>query len=213
MSCPLCKTNFEAITGGEGGYQSTMRLDLMPVGAITPAYPKPVCPKCGFVLFNFSGIRAAPMSDAEEKQCREIIATKDYKDHIGRSSHCLMGYLFEGMKRHEWELAFVFLEASWQEEYDTKKWAEDLERSQKHMRSFLSNAKAHDQKWESAQMLDGEFSRRLGEFDDAQKHFEGLKAINNFQGNFLGQMVDYQLRLIAAKDDKPHTIKEMQDKK
>src|SRR5581483_4594881 len=101
---------------------------------------------------------------------------------------------------------------SWQEEYDAKKWAEDLERSQKHLRSFLSNAKAHDQKWESAQLLNGEFSRRLGKFDEAQKHFEELKGIKNFQGNLMGQIIDYQLRLSAAKDDKPHTLREMSGK-
>ena len=58
-----------------------------------------------------------------------------------------------------------------------------------------------------------ELNRRLGRFEEAQKHLELLKDDPRFQGNVLGNIVEFQLALIAAKDSSPHTVQEARGSK
>ena len=100
-------------------------------------------------------------------------------------------------------IGHVFVKASWQEEADQKQLSEDLKLSEKHFAAFLAKAGKHDEAWQTAQLLIGEIKRRLKNFDESKKHFNGLKAMKEFQGNHLEQIIDYQLTLIEKRTPTP----------
>ena len=160
MSCPLCKTAFPTLTGGEGGFVHDHRLDLMPTGGYLPCISLPVCPKCSFVLFK--GAHEQIPAD-ELERCRKIVSGNDYKKFIGRSSYCWMGALFEGLMRDDSQIAHAFLGASWQEAAEPKKRSDDLQRSYDHFQAFIKATKEHQQSWQTAQLLCGEILRQLRE--------------------------------------------------
>ena len=201
-TCPLCQAEFSFMAQGSG-FQSTMRLDLKPVGAIAAPWPIPVCPKCKFVLYSDD------IPKEELEKCQKIVSGAAYKEHSERASYYLLGILDEKMEKDDLTIGHIYLKASWQEERDTKQLSEDLQLSQKHFDAFLAKASEHNESWQTAQLVVGEIKRRLKNFDESKKHFEGLKAMKEFQGNQLEKIIDFQLRLIAKKDSDPHSMKEM----
>jgi hypothetical protein len=202
-TCPLCDTEFDTMAEGSGTQFST-RSDLKPLGAIAAPWPIPVCPKCKFVLY------AADIPKDELEKCRKIVSDATYTEHSERASHYLLGILYEKLEKDDLTIGHIYLKASWQEESNTTQLDEDLKLSEKHFAAFLARPGKHDSSWQTAQLIVGEIKRRLKKFDESKKHFDNLKTMAEFQGNQLEKIIDFQLRLVAEQDSKPHSLKEME---
>lgn len=209
--CPLCSTAFTAEVD-MSGTQFGMRLDLKPIGPIAAPWRVPVCPQCHFVLFSDE------LTPEVLEQCREIVGSQGYISQVERSSHFLLGLLYEGLKENPMTVAQTFLRASWQEEETPELLREDLERSLGHFEAFLQlppPAESGDSDPENnpratAQLLKAEILRRLGRFDQASVFLDELKVLPAFQDSFVGKIVDYQIRLCQKQDDQPHQLSEME---
>ncbi|MGO9113832.1 MAG: hypothetical protein ACLP9L_31770 [Thermoguttaceae bacterium] len=201
-TCPLCKTTF-SIWEQVSGTQFSMRSDLKPLGPIAAPGPIPVCPKCNFVLYS------GDIPKEELDKCQRIVSGSTYKEHSKRASHYLLGILYEKLEKDDLTIGHIYLKASWQEETDPTQLNEDLKLSEKHFAAFLAKAGKHDGAWQTAQLIVGEIKRRLKDFDESKKHFDGLKKMAEFQRNQLEKIIDFQLRLIAKRDSEPHSLKDM----
>jgi hypothetical protein len=209
-TCPLCEKAFTCQLD-MSGTQFGMRLDLKPIGPIAAPWRIPVCPTCRFVVY------ADDISADELAICRRIVASPAYKEHADRASYFLLGLLYEGIGKSHDMLTFIFLKASWQEEENTERLQDDLQRSLTHFEAWLKQpAKetgpvAGEQPDEptsrgTAALLKGELLRRLGRFEAAQTWFSNLQTQPRFQQTFLGQLVRFEITLCKQKDARPHPI-------
>ena len=202
-TCPLCEEKFTARLDGSGT-QLGMRLDLKPLGHISAPWRVAVCPKCKYVFFKDK------LSEEETAKCKKIVASEEYKKHTGRSSHFLLGLLYEGLQEDASEIAYVFLQASWQEEESEKLLEEDLRRSLKYFDMYLKQGLpkgvSKSESYHVFQMVKGEILRRLGRFDEAMKLFQSLGKDDFFKKEIVKVIVARQAELIDAKDTDPHPI-------
>jgi uncharacterized protein (DUF2225 family) len=205
QSCPVCQNTFKA-TLDTSGFQCGMRLDLKPLGMVAAPMSVAVCPKCHFVIFSDD------MDDEELAKCRLIVASEEYKSLSNRASYYLMGFLFEKLEKSPFLIAHTYLKASWQEETDPDRHAEDLKKSLEYFQAYHSTAEEEDDAWRTSQIVAGEIERRLGRFEDARDRFEKLKKMEAFQGNFLEKVVAFELELIGKKDTAPHAVSEIEQK-
>lgn len=202
IACPVCRHAYYATLDlSDSSYD--MRLDLKPVGSITGPWRLPDCPKCGFVVYKL------PLTGAELARCKIITASEVYRKNRPRSTYFRVGLLFERLGKTLPAVASTFLKASWQEEKDEAKLKEDLELSLKYF-SACAQACVYEEQ-ENSQLLMGELLRRLGRFEEARAHLEGLKKIKGFQNNFFGDVVKYELNLCSRKNSRPHTMQDVKD--
>jgi tetratricopeptide (TPR) repeat protein len=207
MGCPLCQTTFKAQLALSGTVRD-VRLDLKPLGPIYAPDPVPVCPECHFVLYG----RSKEMAEAELERCRQIVASKSYKNQANRASYYLMGILFEGLGKDDSEIAWTYLKASWQEEGRGSRCREDMEKSFGYFKAHLAKANEHNEAWQNAQIVTGELLRRLRRFSEAKAHFLRLSKMEEFQKDKLSAIIEYQLELVGYRDSNPHTLSEMEGK-
>ena len=66
--------------------------------------------------------------------------------------------------------------------------------------------------WQTAQILKGELLRRLGRFNEAKAHLTMLQSMEQFQDNFLADIVRYELELCDKRDSRPHEVAEVTKK-
>ncbi|MCM2267241.1 MAG: hypothetical protein NDI60_05625 [Elusimicrobiales bacterium] len=204
IACPVCGTEFYTKLD-LASPQYDMRLDLKPVGDATGPWRLPECPKCGFILFK-SGL-----SKTELARSRAFVGSAEYKKALTRSSYYRAGLIYERLEKPPFTIATNFLKASWQEEAFPELLAEDQELALRYFTDFLRLAKEHDEEWENASLMKGELLRRLGRFGPAGAHFSSLKDMKEFKGNFLGDIVAYQLKLCAREDSAPHNMQDVRD--
>ena len=93
--CPLCRTKFKATLAGSG-YQSNIRLDLRPIGAIASPWPLAVCTKCGFVLYKD---QEEEYSEDELKAVIKSCEGRSFEDR--RDMAIIRLFLDSGMRRAE----------------------------------------------------------------------------------------------------------------
>ncbi len=186
--------------------QLGQQLDLRPTpfwGIVSPPRVA-VCPKCGFVEFREDGKYAKD----ELKALGEFVLTDAYKQLVKtETSYFRLAKIFEHLKKPQAQIAYTYLQATWQVEH------EDGKRPQTYLQACLDaydkvtseNTKDAGQ-CQIARFLKGEMLRRLGKFDDAQKHFEALQKLETFKEAPYPKLIPLELDLIAKKDDKPHEI-------
>lgn len=204
-TCPICSHTFSCIMD-MSGYQSGMRLDLKPLGPTPAPWSIPVCPKCSFVIYD------EEIPAEELAQCKEIIKAESYKIHSDRASYYLLGLLYEGLGKEPLDIGHIFLKASWQEESDKVNLKEDRERSLKQFEIYLGSSPGADEEEgsrQTEQLLKGELLRCLGRFDEAKTCLKTLLEIKEFQGTFLENVVEYEIKLCEQKDSASHDIKEV----
>ena len=204
FSCPVCRQVFYAKLDASGARRE-IRLDLKPVGGDGGPWLLPVCPKCGFVIYKTS------LKRAELATCKFVVASKDYKSSLKRSSYFRVGLLYEKLGEKDFNLANTFLKASWQEESDPVNLKEDLERSLKYFTSCSRSC--GDVEKENSRLLMGEILRRLGRFEEARAHLSGLQGLEGFQNNFFADIVTYQLKLCSKKDSSAHDMEDVRESK
>lgn len=204
IACPVCGAEFYTkLDLAESQYE--MRLDLRPVGIEAGPWRLPECPKCGFIIFK------AGLNKAELARSRAMVNSADYKKLLVRSTYYRAGLIYERLEKSPFSIANNFLKASWQEELYPGLLAEDQELALRYFSDAIRLAKDHDEEWENANLLKGELLRRLGRFGPARVHFEALKGMKEFKGNFLGDIVAYQLKLCVNQDSSPRTMQDVRE--
>lgn len=210
-NCPLCGHAFTCELD-MSGTQFGVRLDLKPLGPTAAPWRIPVCPQCRFVLY------ADEISAEELERCREIVKGEEYRKHASRASYFLLGLLYEGLGKDPLTMGHVFLKASWQEEDEAEKLKEDLERSLSHFGAYLkepgskgpTQSMKDDEAYRVAQLLKGELLRRLARFEQAEAHLKKIEQMDGIKGNFMGDIVRYELRLVENRDSRPHDVSEVE---
>lgn len=202
-TCPLCQRKFTCKLG-KSGYQSGMRLDLKPLGPTGAPWPVPVCPKCGFVIYDDE------IGAEELAKCRKIVSSTEYKKLKDRASHRKLAALYKNLAKEHIAIADAFLKASWQEEGNPEHYLDDLEKSLAHFRAYLKKTEERGGPWQTAQILVGEILRLLVRFEEAAQHLESLMKLKEFQDNFLAQVIRYELKLCQKMDLQHHTISEVE---
>jgi hypothetical protein len=206
VKCPVCSKVFNCkmdVSGTAFG----RRLDLKPLGPIRAPWRLPKCPDCHFVRFD------EKLSQADLDKCKKIIKSEEYLQNSKRKPYFLFGILAEGLDYDSWQLANIFLKASWEEENEAEYYQADLKRCLKHLDAFLKKDgrsvkkifDSHSIAKKTAILLKGELHRRLAEFDFAKMHFEKLGS----PGGYLEDIINFQIHLCVKKDSGPHAMREV----
>lgn len=200
--CPVCNGEFEALVD-ISGTQVDLRLDLKPLGPISAPFLLPVCPDCKFVIHDDT------IPETEIAQCKTIVESEPYRQCVERASYYLLGRLYQQLGKDNLTLAHIFLKASWQEEDDETKLKEDLELSLKYFRKYLTDTVDRASSWETAQIVTGELLRRLGYFNEAESHLQGLLELDSFKNNILNKVVVFEIELCRNQDSRTYTMSEV----
>jgi uncharacterized protein (DUF2225 family) len=202
LTCPICKTKFTTGVSSGGGFISTQRLDMKPIGPISAPNPRPVCPKDHFVFYKYN------LTEKEAEHLRSFINSQEYQGLVKDYPHYyLIAKIYEFLGESEFKIAYTYLQASWEVEKSSRdQYEQCLKASLEHYQKFLSNNKEKGKAQETAELLSGEIERRLGSFDDAKKRFKRLKNLSEFNAGFYSGVIKLQLVLIQDRDSGPHEI-------
>jgi len=211
FTCPLCTTTFRQGMDTSGTAHG-MRLDFKQLGCIAAPWSVPVCTKCCFVLFK--GAKGTYTAE-EVKDLMTFVTSEAYaKLPKDAPSYQRLALLGEHLKKPVECVAYTWLEASWQaERRDAALCKLCLTNCARAYDTYLKTAKPEDEAYVTAALVRGEIHRRLGEFAEAEKWFKSLAKQKAFQSDCYPAMIAQQLKLIAAKDSKPHDFENPEDRK
>jgi hypothetical protein len=218
--CPLCTTAFKEVMD-RSGTQMGMRLDFKPLGHIAAPWRVPVCPKCRFVLYKGGGqpvygdrvFESSPTNQpqytAEEvKDMKAFVASAGYaKLPADAPSYQRLALIREHQKLPHHQVAYTWLQASWQVEDNLSRCQECLENCARVYDKCLASAKPGSDEYSVAVLVRGEIYRRMGQFKEAAAWFaaHGSQATGC---EFSSQMIVQQLKLIGQRDAEPQNFEE-----
>lgn len=126
LTCPLDGTEFESVQDFSG-YAEGQRLDLKKIGPISQPPALARCPHCGFPLFT-----KYPTAD-EAARLRAIVASERFRTEARAATPWFaLGVLREELSADPFEIAWTYLQASWEADED---------------RAAYTRAAAHALKW------------------------------------------------------------------
>jgi uncharacterized protein (DUF2225 family) len=205
VKCAICEHEYEA-TLTASSLQLGQRLDLRPLpfwGIVSPPRVA-VCPKCGFVEFHEDG----KYPKDELKALSEFVLSDQYKQLVkSETSYFRLAKICELLKKPQSQIAYAYLQATWQVE------GENGNRPKAYLQACLdaydkviSDNTADAGQCQIARFLKGEMLRRLGNFEDAKKHFDARQKLDASKAPPYPKLIPIELDLIAKKDDRPHDI-------
>ncbi|MCG8699334.1 MAG: DUF2225 domain-containing protein, partial [Bacteroidales bacterium] len=216
VTCPLCDHSFthKSITSG---FCPPPRLDLKPADPAT-RHGHPICLKCTFVIFEEN-------LDADTlKSCRVYLKSKDYKRIKKRSASHRLARIYETLGKDSFTIAKTYLEASWEEEENTKNCKQDREQCVIYLRHYVEKddlAFAQDpnsqnpnpvrsRDWHTSQLLIGELLRLMQQFEQATEHFELLIQTKGFYFLKYDDLLLFELNLCVNRDSKTYSYDDIE---
>jgi hypothetical protein len=178
--------------------QFGMRLDLRPVGALVAPIPLPVCPDNGFVIYKKT------FSDAELAKLKPIVLSEDYRrKRQENTSYYMVAYLRERMGAEDYELAQLYLKASWQAEGSKDPHLLEQYRSLALQRfsAFVEKSAERSPQWWSAAVVAAELERLLGRFDNAEARLNKLPVAELDAKSVIPKVIE-QIRSHAKSHDR-----------
>jgi hypothetical protein len=169
LTCPIDGQPFTATLMGSS-FQSGMRLDFKPIGALVAPYPYPVCPGNGFVMYQDA------FSDNELNAIRAIVLSNEYRQlRTENTDYFMVAYVKQRLGANHYELGNTYLRASWEAE----RRAPDLvDRYRKlalqEFDASLNGKRSHTEDWWTATVLAAELDRLLGNFNAVELRIGGL---------------------------------------
>jgi hypothetical protein len=142
-------------------FQSGMRLDFKPIGALITPYPYPVCPGNGFVMYQ------DVFSEIEINAIRPIVLSDEYRLlRAQNTDYFMVAYVKQRTGADSYEVGSAYLRASWEAE----RVAPDLvgryrELALQAFDTFLRIKPARTESWWTAAVLAAELERLLGQFN------------------------------------------------
>jgi len=197
-TCPVCLHEFEAEMD-MSGYQSGVRLDLKPLGAIAAPSRVAVCPQCHFVLYTDQ------LSDEDRDNLREFLASPEYAGLVKEkhSSYFLLARIRKHMNANHFTVAYAYLQASWQVEDELARQITYLNACLDELKEYVQEKVEDENDFRTAQLLIGEILRRTSKFDDATEHFKELSALSEFKMQPYRTSCEYEIKLIQNRDASP----------
>ena len=190
--CPLDGTKFTATTD-LSGTSDGRRLDLKPLGNTPAPWSVPICPTDHFALVKKS------FTEDEKAALRKVVADPDYQRiAIDHASYFLVARIFEALREPPVEVAFAYLEASWQSE------------SGPHYQEALENALAwfdrvkEGKRVETSRVVGIEILRLLGRFDAAAERLQSVERDLKDPTNHSQRALQKERELIDKRDRAPH---------
>lgn len=202
MTCPLDGTSFNAVQDFSG-YAAGLRLDMKKMGAISSPWALARCPECGFPIFqNYFG-------DTDLIRLKKIVAGERFRAEAQPARPWFaLGVLKEELKSEPFEIAWTYLNASWEaeNERDSQTYARAAQRAIMwfdHAATALQDQPERGRDRQLALYLPVELTRRLGDFAQATRRLQQLPDMKDSVIAWLPAALQMQARLIAAKDNSP----------
>lgn len=200
FTCPLDGTEFESVQDFSG-YAEGQRLDLKKLGPITQPPALARCPQCGLPLFT-----KHPTAQ-ETERLRAIVASERFRTEARAATPWFaLGILREELSADPFEIAWTYLQASWENEDDAGGYARAAQRALAWFDRAAENLRADPARAGDvlvARYLGVELCRRLGRFDDARQRHTALSATRTASLPWLTRALAEQSRRIAAKNAEP----------
>jgi hypothetical protein len=177
-------------------YQSGMRLDFKPLGALVAPYPHPVCPGNGFVVYR------QDFSEQEISAIRLLVNSDEFQQlRRHHTDYFMIAYVKERMGSPAYELAHTYLGATWEAERDQP----HLTDQYRELALAKFDASVHgkntrrDEPWWTASLLAAEMERLLGKFDQALDRIDALPLAELNARNPALRSVADQIKLHALR--------------
>lgn len=169
VTCPIDGQTFTTIMLGSY-FQSSMRLDFKPIGALITPYPYPVCPGNGFVMYQDR------FSNEELNALRTIVLSDEYRRlRAENTDYFMVAYMKQRLGANQYDLGNTYLRASWEaERLALARVDEYREFALEAFDKSLSGKSTHTEEWWTATVLAAEMDRLLGRFSAVELRISKL---------------------------------------
>jgi len=202
-TCPVCLSDFFYRVQMSATVFDT-GLDFRPVGMIMSPPPLPVCGECGFIAY------ASTASARDLASWRAAADSEEYRALSGRSSYYRLAFLAGRLGGEQpFNIANIYLKASWEEEDEPEKMLEDLRLALARTEAGIAGVSESSYGWAMAQYMRAELLRRLSAFREAKRALALLRGNKFAKDRDLARMIKYQRLLCSRKDPAPRAVNEM----
>jgi hypothetical protein len=169
LTCPIDGQPFTA-TLISSYFQSGMRLDFKPIGAVVTPHPYPVCPGNGFVMYQDS------FSDYELNAIRAIVLAAEYRLlRAENTDHFMVAYVKQRLGANQYELGHTYLRASWEAERDAPTLVDRYRMlARQAFDTSMYGKRGNTEEWWTAAVLAAELDRLLGHFKAVELRISAL---------------------------------------
>jgi hypothetical protein len=169
VTCPIDGKPFSTILVGSY-FQSGMRLDFKPTGALFAPYPYPVCPDNGFVMYQNT------FSERELAAIRPIVLSDEYRRlRAENTDYFMIAYVKQRLGADQYDLGNTYLRASWEAENSGSERIDEYRKlAREAFDNFLSGKRTRTDEWWTATVLAAEMDRLLGNFDAVELRISRL---------------------------------------
>ncbi len=199
MICPIDGEKFEAYLSHSHTIAGRY-LDLKPYGAVAAPQPVAKCPTSGFLVWKET------FSEEELASLRDFLKTDTWHKLKERhTDYYLIAKLQEHLGYSKSDARFTLLQATWEAKsiYQYKLYATEALNAYE---SALTEQYTESARRLTDQFIAGELERRLRRFGHAQFRFKSLENESDVEPSRFQAILDLQLKLINAKNSRPHKI-------
>jgi hypothetical protein len=199
MICPIDGVKFEAYLSHSHTIAGRY-LDLKPYGAVAAPQPVAKCPTSGFLVWKES------FTEDELASLRDFLKTDTWHKLKERhTDYYLIAKLQEHVGYSQSHVRFTLLQATWEtkSKYQYKLYATKALNA---YNTALTEQYTVPERRLNDQFVAGELERRLRRFGHAQIRFTSLENDSDVEPSRFHAILDLQLKLINAKNSRPHKI-------
>jgi len=206
LVCPIDGENFKTTLAGSGT-SFGQYLDLKPFGPSIAPWPLAKCPSSGFVMYK------QKFSDNEIARLRKYVASDEYKAlKNAHSNYYLTVRLRTRLGEKSPQLAYTLLQATW-EAKSRSQYEQYASEALEAYKAALEDGSVDPKQWLNNQFVAGELERRLARFDDAKTRFLAVADREEVKAGIHREILELQLQLIEAMDNRPRMIPQKRDAK
>jgi hypothetical protein len=197
--CPIDGKTFTYMAQ-EAKPSSRLYLDMKRADSFYP-WPHAKCPGNGFVIYK------GDLSSGEIEKLRPFVLSEEYRAlSEAHTTHYLEAVLRKRLGEPAYDVAWALVQATWEAASDPDRYRRYAEEALATYDSIpmetLTNIRFRNMK----RMMSGELARRLGKFDSARDRFLEMRDNAELSSPGYQRIVEYQLKLIRAKDSRPRPI-------
>ena len=199
MICPIDGEKFDAYLSLSHTIAGRY-LDLKPYGAIAAPQPVAKCPTSGFLMWKEN------FTEVELTSLRDFLKTDTWHKLKGRhTDYYLIAKLQEHVGYSQSDVKFMLLQATWEakSKYQYRLYATEALNA---YNTALTEQYTDPERRLTDQFVAGELERRLRKFGKAQIRFASLENDPDIQSSRFREILELQLKLINAKNSRPHKI-------
>jgi len=175
-------------------------LDQRPVDPAAP-WRHAKCPGNGFVVYK------SRFEDAEIAALRPFVLSDEYRALSARhTTHYLEAVLRRRLGESQYAIAWALVQASWEAAADPARYRQYAGEALAAYDSIPIDSLAEIRHRILKRMISAELARRLGRFDSARERLLEMRDSAELAKPFFQRIVELQLKLVRAKDTRPHKI-------